>query len=151
MSSSTRPCLALLVLAAISVAGFEIVKNEPATSYVKEDGVLTLLCESDTYWEWCTFKAPAGKICDYVWTKEDRGNGRWNISVEACDDFAGRQIEFQGDYDSYQCGIKLTGVQPEDAGEWTCEMESYHAGYTRKYGYIREKAMTVKSRSNHLR
>ena len=84
MSSSTRPCLALLVLAATSVAGFEIVKNEPATSYVKEDGVLSLLCESDTYWEWCTFKAPAGKICDYVWTKEDRGNGRWNISIEAC-------------------------------------------------------------------
>ena len=84
MSSSTRPCLALLVLVATSVAGFEIVKNEPANSYVKEDGVLTLLCESDTYWEWCTFKAPAGKICDYVWTKEDRGNGRWNISIEAC-------------------------------------------------------------------
>merc|ERR1712133_292540 len=63
-------------------------------------------------------------------------------TVLECDDYDGR-IEFQGDYDAYQCGIKLTGVQPEDAGNWKCEMESYHAGYTRKYGYVVEKELVV--------
>ena len=31
----------------------------------------------------------------------------------------------------------------EDAGEWKCELESYHAGRYRGYGYVREGTMMV--------
>ena len=136
--SNLRHQLALLLALTFGLTGaFEIVKNEPQTSYLKEGETLTLLCTADTYWEWCTFKH-ADKICDYVWTKP-----AWNVSVLACDDFADREVAFHGAYDYYQCGITIKNARPEDAGLWSCEMESYHAGYTRKYGYVREVEMMV--------
>ena len=134
--------LGLALVASTTALNFEIVKHEPASTFLKEGDTLTLLCTASSYWEWCTFKH-SDKICDYAWIKDN-----WNVSVLACDDFADRTIEFHGDYDYYQRGIKLTGVLPEDAGDWTCEMESYHNGYERKYGYVREKTMTVEVEAN---
>ena len=30
-----------------------------------------------------------------------------------------------------------------DAGEWKCELESYHAGRSRGYGYLRTGVMKI--------
>ena len=68
--------LALIVsFEAISATGFEI--HCQTWTSIKEGEALTLMCEADTYWEWSTFKAPTGKICNYVWTKAGLGNGGW--------------------------------------------------------------------------
>jgi len=135
--------LNLLLLASWQsiVTAFEIVRHQPRTVHLVEGDTLTLLCTSDTYWEWCTFKH-YGNICDYAWTEAN-----WNVSVQACDDFAGRQVEFHGNYNSHQCGIKLKGVRPEDAGLWSCKMESYHPANKRTSGFIREQTMNVNIRS----
>ena len=47
---------------------------------------------------------------------------------------------------SHQCGLKLKGVRLEDAGQWSCQMESYHSADRRRSGYIREQTMNVNIR-----
>ena len=32
---------------------------------------------------------------------------------------------FQGDYLNHECGLNVSEARAEDAGEWTCEFESY--------------------------
>jgi len=123
-----------------TVAAFEIVRYQPRTVDLVEGDTLTLLCTTDTFWEWCTFKH-YGKVCDYAWTESN-----WNVTVQACDDFARRQVEFHGNYNSHQCGLKLKGVRLEDAGQWSCQMESYHSADRRRSGYIREQTMNVNIR-----
>ena len=39
------------------------------------------------------------------------------MTVNNCDDFKGR-FEYLGDYDNYKCGIRISGVEKEDAGAW---------------------------------
>ena len=34
-------------------------------------------------------------------------------------------ITVQGDYNKYECGLSVSKARAEDAGEWTCEFESY--------------------------
>ena len=41
----------------------------------------------------------------------------------------------QGTYNNYQCGLKISGAQAEDAGDWTCEIESYVKNGKRGDGY----------------
>ena len=31
----------------------------------------------------------------------------------------------QGDYNKNECGLSVSEARAEDAGEWTCEFESY--------------------------
>merc|ERR1712038_2153921 len=38
---------------------------------------------------------------------------------------------------------ELDNVTPEDAGEWKCELESYHAGRYRGYGYLKTGVMEI--------
>ena len=104
---------------------------------VKEGDSFTLFCAVDDYWEWCKF-SHADKFCDYQWKKNV-----WNVTVLNCDDYAGR-AEFVADYDQYQCGMKLSNVGLEDAGKWSCEIESYRAGGGRNFGYIKTGEMTVR-------
>ena len=132
--------LALGLALVASTTAFDIVKHEPASTSLKEGDTLTLLCKASSRWEYCTFKH-SDKICDYGWNT--RFNSERNVSVLACDDFADRRIEFHGDSDLYQCGIKLTGVLPEDAGDWTCEMEEWEFGFHRGKNPYRRKSMTV--------
>ena len=32
------------------------------------------------------------------------------------------RIYFQGDYNQYECGLKISEARTEDAGEWSCEV-----------------------------
>ena len=42
----------------------------------------------------------------------------------------------QGDYNNYECGLTVSEARAEDAGEWTCEFESYVKNRRRGDGNI---------------
>ena len=56
------------------------------------------------------------------------------------DDISGR-ITLVGDYKNHECSIHIRNLFLEDAGEWTCQLESYVWGSTR--GYVRSKSVKV--------
>jgi hypothetical protein len=58
----------------------------------KEGGSLELLCTVDGYYEWCTFKHPDGRICDFEWSRN-----LWDVAVLQCGDFTGRMTRI-GDF-----------------------------------------------------
>lgn len=127
----------LFALTAIcAVSAFDLTLVTPKASSVKEGESVVLSCTVDTYYEWCKFEH-AGKKCDYEWRKKE-----WNITLLDCSDFNDK-IRYVGDYNNYNCAIELKNVTPEDAGEWTCEMESYHAGRYRGYGYQKTGSMMI--------
>ena len=41
-----------------------------------------------------------------------------------------------GDYGRHECGLEVV-LAPHHRGVWVCEMERYHAGFSRRYGEIR--------------
>ena len=104
---------------------FELTEVKSSKSMVNEGGSVTLSCVVDGWWEWCTFKHN-DNLCDFEWTKDT-----WNVTTLNCTE----DYEFVGDYDNYECAIELTNISLEDAGKWTCEIESYYAGRYRGYGY----------------
>ena len=126
----------LLALAVVSQA-FDLLEVKPEKATVKEGSSVTLFCAVDTYWEWCKFSHVA-KVCDYQWTR-----AAWNVTTLNCDDF-GPRVEFVGDYGQKECAIKLSNVGVEDAGRWTCQLEAYHAGRYRGYGYQKTGEMFLK-------
>ena len=40
----------------------------------------------------------------------------------------------QGVYNNYECGLSVSEARAEDAGEWTCEFESYVDGDGKRGG-----------------
>ncbi len=123
--------LFLPLLPATSLA-FRVWNHSPKNiSYLAQGDDITLSCSSDNWWKWCTFKhAESGKVCDFQWKFEP-----YNVTVLDCDDFAGR-FEFVGDYNNYNCAVKLTGMTGQEAGKWRCEMEEFWKGLQRGAGDI---------------
>jgi len=108
---------------------FSLTKSEPnPTLIVKEGGSFELNCEVDNYYEYCKF-IHNGNICDFGWKRDV-----WNITVLDCADYADRMV-WTGNYDYYKCAITITDAKSDDAGTWSCELESYAAGKFRGYGY----------------
>ena len=129
-------CLFVFSLAVVSSNAFGLVEVRPEQVSVNEGDSVTLFCAVDTYWEWCKF-SHADKVCDYEWRKDV-----WNVTELNCEDFASR-AEFAADYDQYQCAMKLSNVGLEDAGKWSCELESYVHGKYRGYGYQKTGEMVI--------
>ena len=121
---------------------FTLKKKSPNTKIsVKEGEDFTLSCTANNYYEWCTFIHPVKlprkykqksdyeiKKCDFVWTNQAN-----NITTLNCSDYQNRAI-YVGNYDNYNCAIKLISVIPEDSGNWTCVLEEWTNGYYRGYG-----------------
>ena len=123
--------LALLLISSQILAlshGFSLTAVKPKTVRIVEGQDVDLFCAVDTYYEWCTF-VHNDKKCDFEWKRDV-----WNLTTLDCADYQDR-AHFNGDYNEYNCGIKLKNVKLEDAGLWSCELESYHAGKYRGYGY----------------
>ena len=92
------------------------------TLVVVEGGQFQLLCEVDNWYNYCTFKHN-GKICDFEWN----GNGIGNFTVAECKNYENR-MDFSGTYPvwigPWICAVNITDVRFEDAGAWSCEVES---------------------------
>ena len=107
---------------------------------MKEGESLELWCNVDDWWEWCKFThVPSKKFCDFVWSDPP-----YNVTVLNCDDFDKRFTYLTSGYkDNKKCGVKIDNVQPDEAGEWKCDLENYYNGYTRGYGYQTNKVFNV--------
>ena len=42
------------------------------------------------------------------------------------------KVERIGDYDRFQCGLRVHRVEVRDRGLWLCEVEKYYAGFSRR-------------------
>ena len=135
-SQKSAVCL-LLVLAYLSMtaqAALELTEVKPEQISVKEGEDVKLHCAVNMDYEWCNF-THNGQLCDFAWTR-----AAWNVTTLTCDDFNGR-IEFNYEedskvlYDNHICEITLKSVTLEDQGIWNCNLESYHNGRYRGYGW----------------
>ena len=86
--------------------------------HVKLGESFAFKCTADNWYEWCTFKH-AEKMCEIQWKKTP-----YNVTMGQCDDYEGR-VEFKGEYNQYQCGLRVAAATAEDDGEWECDFESY--------------------------
>ena len=128
MNLVITPCILMLLFSTISA--FEVRRKSPkAPVKVPEGDSITLSAKVDDYYEWCLFKAPDGKICDFQWKKPE-----WNVTVLNCSDFSGR-FRYAGDFNNYVCAVTIDDIRADESGEWTVELENYYNGYTRNYGY----------------
>ena len=85
------------------------------------------MCQTDSAWEWCRW-IHLDTFCDFEWTSVSGG-----VEKIACD-IPSHKIEFFGDYDRNECGIRLTSLAVGDRGNWQCEIEKYYLGFSRRYG-----------------
>ena len=107
-------------------AGFSITSYEPASgsAEVTAGWPLELWCNVDGWWEWCTFShLSSNKFCDMQWKREP-----YNVTVNECN-FEGSS-EYLGNYDNYNCGIRIYHARIEDSGEWRCDLEQYSRAET---------------------
>jgi len=128
----------LALHAGVIVSTFEITSHDPRTKpdsglQFDEGDNLDLWCNANNWWEWCKFShVQSNKSCELDWKKYALLDGKrtyvHNVTALDCDDFEGR-FEYLGDYDNYRCGIRFKNLQPDEAGEWRCEMEEYYDGY----------------------
>merc|ERR1711936_1272200 len=124
----------LLLVGAVSA--FRVKKVSPTEVRVKEGHPFKVICTTDNWYEWCTFKTN-DKICEIEWKSD-----LYNVTMGQCEDYSGR-VEFRGDYNQYECGLKISKARTEDAGEWSCELESFVKGGRRGDGYKAKKTFNV--------
>ena len=102
-------------------------KSETSTTSVQQGQALELWCNVDSYWEFCLFThLPSGKLCDFKWKKDP-----WNVTVSDCNSFEGRS-EYLGDYNNYECGIRIYNMSCQDSGEWRCDLRMYDRAETHR-------------------
>ena len=94
-----------------------------------------LMCQSDKYWEWCRW-IHMDKFCDYEWTPA------YGVHQIGCD-FPDGKVEFIGDYNKHQCGVRIHGLDARDRGTWMCEVEKYYVGFSRRYGEYRTNVLNL--------
>jgi len=114
---------------------FKIVSNSQNGEDLQQGSNVTLSCKTDDYWEYCDWKHKS-RDCKFEWKYSKDA-----VVRQTChDDISGR-ITLVGDYKNHECSIHIRNLFLEDAGEWTCQLESYVWGSTR--GYVRSKSVKV--------
>jgi len=53
------------------------------------------------------------------------------------------RLEYVGDYDNYNCAVRIDGVTGGDAGEWNCHLEEWVSGGKRGDGETTEIKYTI--------
>ena len=84
----------------MSVSAFRVKSVSPSQVKVKQGGSFTVMCTTDNWYEFCTFRK-GSKSCNIVWKLDPH-----NVTMGECGDFAGR-VEFRGDYNKYECGLEM--------------------------------------------
>ena len=129
-------CLSLLLLGT-SASAFEVKSVNPSIIRVEKGHSFEVICTADNWWEFCTFRK-GYKSCNIDWKKDPN----YNVTMGECDDFAGR-VEFRGSYLNFECGLKISGAELSDDGDWSCDIESYVKYGLRGDGRMDSKKFTV--------
>ena len=80
---------------------------------------VTLKCVASDWYEFCSWKHD-NQVCKFEW-KRSYGE----VRKQSCDIALNERIKFLGDYNEHECSIELSNLTLSDAGEWTCDLESY--------------------------
>lgn len=116
---------------------FTLVQSNYTSKIKKMEGDTgELWCQTDQYWEWCRW-VHYDKYCDFEWESYSDG-----VVTTSCD-FPPGKVELLGDYDQFQCGIRIHDLDTKDRGLWLCEVEKYYSGFSRRYGELRTAPFTV--------
>ena len=108
--------------------GFEITESSIYTNDTKLNGknltyipgeTVKLKCVTSDWYEYCTWKHN-NDFCKFEWK---RSYGK--VRKQKCDTNWNERIEFLGNYNENECSIELSNLTLSDAGEWTCDLESY--------------------------
>ena len=117
--------LSILALTSLPLRAVEISSMDPESGYNPSSWLaelqlgwcLELWCNVDDYSEWCAFSHPSSNnFCDIQWKREP-----YNVTVNECN-FEGSS-EYLGNYDNYNCGIRIYHARIEDSREWRCDLE----------------------------
>ena len=82
---------------------------------------LEIICKETDYFKFCRFFHNE-KNCTFEWSKDV-----WNLTHFHCHGKPfGQPADFYGNYDNTTCGIKVSNVTKEQAGNWTCQLEDWH-------------------------
>merc|ERR1712203_579045 len=97
---------------------FSIIK----TNYeVAVGGKLQLTCQTDGWWEYCNWIHTSR--CEFEWKRRHDA-----VKMQSCMGLNSR-VAFTGNYDSHECQIEISNATSlVDAGNWTCDIESYVFG-----------------------
>ena len=140
-----------LLMAAFS-SPFDISFVNPKSVTVHEGDDIILSCTVSSLYYWCTFKHN-DKICDFgldqdYYTK----SGLYEPKQLSCNNYQNR-ADFYGAYNEkavgqgFTCALNLKLVTLDDAGEWSCILESWRYGNMHKYrgqGFKANGTMKVK-------
>jgi len=110
------------------------------TSSRKSGEKVELMCQTDQNWEWCRW-VYMDSYCEWEWISSSVG-----VENTGCNMV---DVEFIGDYNLHQCGLRLIAETTHE-GEWLCEIEKYHPGFTRRYGEVLYGKMTLSVIENPL-
>ena len=121
--------ISVLYILVISYSlGFEIRKSEiysnsslileKKLTFIPGDTV-ELKCVTSDWYEFCSWKHN-NQVCKFEW-KRSYGD----VRKQSCDLNLNDRIKFVGNYNDYDCSIELSNLSLSDAGEWTCDLESY--------------------------
>merc|ERR1712183_368204 len=105
---------------------FKIVGHTQNAETLEPGQTLQILCTSGSYWEYCVWthtsptKTGGLRECEMEWKRGKRG-----VVMQQCDDDLINRTAIAGDYTKHECGLTVTKVGVEDAGDWECQMEEY--------------------------
>jgi len=117
----------LICLLANYVFSFNIINTTQNAQSFYPGETLTLVCQSDTHWEYCIWKQKRTvyqdsepRECLMEWKRSKGG-----VKIQNCNEELAERITVAGDYDKNECGLELTELELADGGMWECEMEEY--------------------------
>uniref|UniRef100_A0A0K2UW75 Ig-like domain-containing protein n=1 Tax=Lepeophtheirus salmonis TaxID=72036 RepID=A0A0K2UW75_LEPSM len=98
----------------------KIVKDSSQIAKGNVGEAVVLKCRVNQYWEYCTWKhVSRGNSCNFEW-KYSTGK----VVRQQCPSLWSR-AKFGGDYDKYECNLKIDVLEEKDFGQWTCIVEDY--------------------------
>jgi len=117
----------LLLIGLQIVASFDIIEHKQYPADLKRGQKVTLMCKSDGSWEYCDWihKGSQGdRHCKMEWKYAKNA-----VVVTDCHKDIKSRTRRVGNYEAHECGLELTSVTLQDAGEWECQMEQYVSGF----------------------
>jgi len=119
----------LLLMFVSSVAAFKVV-SKTKDQDLRSGQKLQLSCKADSAFEYCRWRhreLGGGSVlreCNLEWKYN-----KAKVIKTSCDAELSNRTSVAGDYEgSHECGLTITDIRPEDAGDWECELEEYVLG-----------------------
>lgn len=140
----TRYILLILQFFIVTLSSFQIIKHSPPVQSVDVGSRVTLVCQTDSYYEYCDWihkpndRSTGDRECHFEWKRDfDR------VLQQKCDASLSHRVTITGNYNKHQCGIIIDNVDTRDAGQWACKVEKYRWGLGKGVGTTVQYALKL--------